>query len=165
MLFYYLNKINSDTGLTYLVIRTIIIYVYAIFLIRIGNKRFHFETPFDFILIIIIGAVLSRAINGPSTLVAAIVGSFFLILLHWLFALASFKNHSFGKIVKGKSDILIKNGVLNWSNLKKNQITEEDLREMCRQKLNHDHLEKIKEARLERTGRMSFITNKKPSPH
>lgn len=157
MFFDYLDKINSDPGITYLIIRSIIIYIYAVFLIRLGNKRFHFETAIDFILIIIIGSVISRAINGSSTLLAAMVGGFILTLLHWIFALAAFKSHKFGKIVKGSPLLLIENGVLNWPNLKKSQITETDLRETCREKLNHDQLEKIKEARLERTGKISFI--------
>ncbi len=159
MFFYFLIKINSDPNIFYILIRTLIIYVYAIFLIRIGNKRFNFQTSFDVVLIIIIGAVLSRAINGSSTLLAAITGSSLLVFLHWLFARASFYSREFGRLVKGNYEILIKDGELIWDVMEKNQVTEEDLREMIREKLNHNNLEHVKEARLERTGRISFINN------
>lgn len=157
MFFDFLNKINSDLSIHYIFLRTVIIYIYAIFLIRLGNKRFHFETAFDFILIIITAAVLSRAINGSSSLIAALIGSTTLIVLHWLFAKFSFYSHIFGKLIKGKSYILIQDGKLHWENLKRNQITQEDLLELCREKLHHANFEKIKEARLERSGKISFI--------
>ncbi|AHE65871.1 hypothetical protein Loa_00282 [Legionella oakridgensis ATCC 33761 = DSM 21215] len=93
MWLYYLDKINSSMDIMYVLLRTVIIYIYAVFLIRVGNKRFNFETTIDFVLIIIIGAVLSRTINGPSTLMQAISGSTLLIFLHWLFARFSFNYH------------------------------------------------------------------------
>ena len=159
MHFYFLDQINSDKSILYILIRTIIIYAYAIFLIRIGNKRFNFQTSFDFVLIIMIGAVLSRAINGSSTLLEAIEGSSLLVFLHWLFAKAAFYSHKFGRLVKGDSDVVVKDGKLIWDIMKKNQVTEEDLREMIREKLHANDFEQIKEARLERTGSISFIKN------
>jgi len=44
--------------------------------------------------------------------------------------------------------------------LKRHQVTEEDLRQVFREKLNASDLTTVKEARLERTGRISFITYK-----
>lgn len=153
----FLYKVNADKDIVYLLIRTVIIYVYAIFLLRLGNKRFNFETAFDLILTIIIGAVLSRAINGPSTLLGAIAGSAMLIFLHWLLAKAAYHSHNFGKLVKGEPEIIIRDGKLNWKVLQKNQVTEADLNEMIREKLNHDKLEDVREARLERSGKISSL--------
>ncbi|KGP62470.1 membrane protein [Legionella norrlandica] len=161
MLTYYLNKINSDPNILYILIRTFITYVFAISAIRVANTRFNFKTPFDYIFIIVIGAVLSRAINGTSTLFSALAGSSLLIFLHWLFAICSFYSHGFGKLVKGRSVILIQNGQLIWDALKRSQVTEEDLRQAAREKLNESDLAKVKEARLERTGSISFIIFKK----
>lgn len=157
MIFDYLNKLNSAHGLIYVSLRAIIIYVYAIFLFRIGNKRYHLETTFDFILILIIGSILSRAINGSSTLLQAIASSLVLIFLHYFFCIVTYNSHCLGKMIKGPSFLLIKDGKLNKKALQSNNITEQDLREVCREKLHHDDLQKIKEARLERTGRISFI--------
>ncbi|KTD65619.1 hypothetical protein Lsan_0773 [Legionella santicrucis] len=159
MLYFYLSKINSDHNLIYIIIRTIIIYIYAIFLIRIGNRRFNLQTSFDFVLVIIMGSVLSRAVNGSSTLVASMAGSGVIIFLHWLFAFGAFQHHKIGILLKGKPIIVIKDGEIDWNVLKRNQITEEDLRESLRQALHHDELHNVKEARLERTGQLSFILN------
>ena len=156
MLHNILVNINSDRTIPFEVIRAIIIYIYAIFLIRISDKRFHFETTIDFILVIIIGSIFGRAVNGSSSLLEAMITTALLFFLHWLFAFFSFRHHSFGLLIKGKPEVLIHEGQILWENLKKNQITEEDLREMCREKLNHDMLNQIKIARLERTGKISF---------
>lgn len=56
--------------------------------------------------------------------------------------------------------LLIQDGQLIWSALKRHQVTEEDLRQVFREKLNASDLTTVKEARLERTGRISFITYK-----
>lgn len=151
-----LVKINSDHSLFYIGIRTVLIYIYAIFLFRIGNKRFNLGTAFDFIFVIITGAVLSRSINGNSTLLQAMLGSFILVFFHWVFAIISFHSSKFGNLVKGQSILIIENGALNKKNLQKNQITQHDLKETCRETMHHDDLSKIKEARLERTGKITF---------
>ncbi|HIG0327525.1 TPA: hypothetical protein ACX87D_001407 [Legionella pneumophila] len=44
--------------------------------------------------------------------------------------------------------------------MKSHQVTEEDLRQIFREKLNESDLTTVKEARLKRTGHISFITYK-----
>lgn len=154
---YYLNKINSDAGLAYTLIRTIVVYIYAIVVLRLGNKRFRYGTPFDFVLIIIVGAVLGRTIYAGTTLVATLGASTLLILLHWVFAVISYHSHRFGALVKGRSQILMRNGSIDWDMMKKNQITKEDLLESCREQLHTSDLTQVKEAHLERSGRISFL--------
>ncbi|ETO94352.1 YetF domain-containing protein, partial [Legionella oakridgensis] len=65
--------------------------------------------------------------------------------------------HKFGKLVKGRPTILVKDGEIIWEALEKNQVSKDDLLEMVRDKLHMMHLNQIKEARLERTDKISFI--------
>jgi uncharacterized membrane protein YcaP (DUF421 family) len=88
-----------------------------------------------------------------------VAASGLMIFLHWLFALGAFQHHKIGKLLKGSPAIVIKNGLIDWDVLRKNQITKEDLRESLREVLHHDNLHNVKEARLERTGKLSFILN------
>lgn len=159
----YLDKINTDQHIVYTVIRTIITYVYAVILIRIGNKRYQLRTPIDYILIVILGAVLGRTIYGGASLLSTLVASFVLVLLHWIFAVICFQSQRMGRIFKGTSVFIIKDNQLNWKTMKKYQITEHDLLEECRQQLNVNDLRLIKEAILERTGKISFILKKTKS--
>ena len=152
-----LEAINSSSDILYVIIRTFIIYIYAVILIRLGNSRFNFKTTFDYVLIITIGSLLARAINGSSSLLAAIAGSFLLVLLHWLFAMTSYYVPWFGKLVKGRGEVLIKDGQFVLPVMKQHAITEHDLLEVVREKVHENKIDNISEARIERTGRITFV--------
>ncbi|HHS8495036.1 TPA: YetF domain-containing protein, partial [Legionella anisa] len=64
-------------------------------------------------------------------------------------------------LIKGRPRILIKDGKIIWDVLEENQISKEDLLEIIRDKLKTDDLDQIKEAYLERTGKISFIIKNK----
>jgi len=157
MIGYYLENINFSTDLIYIAIRTCIIYFYAVFLLRYGNSRLNFKTSVDFVFIITIGSVLARAINGSSTLLAAVTGTSILVGLHWLLALACYHFPRLGNLIKGNYSVLIKNGQIIRETMKKNSITEDDVMEIVREKLHSANLNNINEARIERTGRVTFI--------
>lgn len=156
----FLNNVNTGNDLIYVLIRTTVVYLYAILALRLGSKRFHNETPFDFTLVIIIGAILGRTIYGGASLIATLCSATLLIGLHWLFAVCSFHSHRFGVWVKGRSQILIQNGELDWKTLKQNQISYEDLLESFRERLHIDDFKQVQEARLERSGKISFLLKK-----
>lgn len=156
-MFDYLNKINSDHSIIFMLIRTFIIYIYAIFLIRVGNKRFSFKTNFDYIMIVIAASVLSRCINGSAYLTDTMLNAGFLFFLHWVFAQQAYYSHRFGQIIKGHPILIIQNGQLLFENLKQNQITIEDLKAVLRERLGLENLDAIETAYLERTGKISLI--------
>jgi uncharacterized membrane protein YcaP (DUF421 family) len=63
------------------------IYIAALLMIRIGEKRFLSKnTVFDVILGIILGSVLSRAINHSAPILPTIGASLMLVALHWRLA-------------------------------------------------------------------------------
>jgi uncharacterized membrane protein YcaP (DUF421 family) len=158
----YVKKINSDSAVQYTIIRTIITYVYAIFLLRISKIRFKLDTPFDFVLIIILGAVLGRTIYGGASLLSTMIASFLLIFLHFLFATLSLKHIPYGKLLKGEAKYLIKNNKLLFEEMRTNRITLEDLREECRLQLHTNDLFAVEEAYLERNGKISFVRKNEP---
>lgn len=152
----FLLQVDTSSGLLFVIIRCIIVYIYAIALVRLTN-RFHLETTFDFVVIVIIGAVLGRTIYSGTSLISTIVASFVLILLHKLFAILSFHSDFFGRMVKGKSIILFKNGLPDTEQMRKTQVTEADILESCRKQLHVNDLNSVKEVRLERSGSLSLI--------
>ncbi|GGI93155.1 DUF421 domain-containing protein [Legionella impletisoli] len=133
-----------------------IIFMYAIFLLRIANTRIHLKRPFDFVIIILIGSLLSRTINGGASLIPTLCTTFVLIMLHKIFSLLSFHSDSLGNVLKGKSSLLIENGEINWKQMEESKITKEDLLEEVR-KNNMLEIKKIKKAYLERDGNISVI--------
>ena len=139
-------------------IRGIIVFVATLVMVRISSKRSLAEkTAFDAALIIIIASVLSRAINGSAPFVPTLVVGFVLVFLHRLLALGAYASHTFGILVKGKPVVIVENGRINQRNMRANQITEHDLQEDMRLDAEIDDVNKIKVARVERSGDISFI--------
>ncbi len=135
---------------------SLIVFIYAIFLLRIAKKRMRLKTPFDFVLIILISSLLSRTINGNASLIPTFFTTFILVMLHQLFSVISYHSDWIGDVLKGKAQLLIENGQFDWKKMKESKITEEDVVEEAR-KNNIIDLKKIKKSYLERDGNISFI--------
>ena len=82
---------------------------------------------------------------------------FVLVLLHRLFGLAAYYSHSFGILVKGEPAVLVANGRLQRKNMLWNHISKHDLEEDMRLDAKTEDLSRIKVARVERSGDISFI--------
>ena len=99
--------------------RALVIYIIAILYVRLSGKRaFGRISTFDNIIVITLGAMLSRAIVGISPFVHVVASTLVLIMFHRFIAWITQKSHLVGKLVKGKPDSLFKKGELNEKNLK-----------------------------------------------
>jgi len=84
-------------------LRGIIVFLVTLATIRLGHKRsLSRKTPFHAVLLVILAAVLSRAINGSAAFFATLGGGVVLVLLHRVFAFLTFYSHRFGILVKGR---------------------------------------------------------------
>lgn len=141
-------------------LRGAIIFVTTLVMVRLGNKRSLSEkSAFDAVLLVILASILSRAINGTATFFATIGGSLVLVLLHRLFGIFAYASPAFRRLIKGDPEELVRDGRLIRAALRKHQITEEDVREDLRLDAKVDELSKVRVARLECSGDLSFITN------
>src|SRR5678815_2080289 len=74
---------NQDLDVVQMGIRAIVIFFIALVLIRFtGMRVFGIETAFDTCIIIMLGAVLTRAIVGASPFIPTIVASLALVTVH-----------------------------------------------------------------------------------
>jgi uncharacterized membrane protein YcaP (DUF421 family) len=139
-------------------LRALIVFVTTLIMVRLASKRSLAEkTAFDAVLVVIVGSMLARAINGSAPFFATLAGGFVLVLIHRLFGLTAYFSHAFGILVKGKSAVLVRNGTLQRKNMLWNQISEHDLQEDMRLEAKTEDLSQIKMARVERSGDISFI--------
>jgi len=139
-------------------IRGIIIFVFTLIMVRMSARRsLARRTVFDSIFLVILASVLARAINGSSDLLPTIGGGFVMVAFHRLLAWIAFYSHGFGNLIKGPEKMLIHDGVLVPTALRANHITHHDLKEDLRLGLHIEDLSLIKDARLERSGGISFI--------
>jgi uncharacterized membrane protein YcaP (DUF421 family) len=139
-------------------IRGVIVFVATLIMVRLSSKRSLAEkTAFDAVLIVIIASVLSRAINGSAPFFPTLLVGFVLVVLHRLFAVGAYFSHAFGILIKGNAVVLVENGKLQRRIMRLNHISEHDLEEDMRLDAGTEDLSKIKVARVERSGDISFI--------
>jgi len=168
---HYMNTFSQSIGallglgvepkeLTFLQVslRGVIVFIVTLVMVRLSSKRSLAEkTAFDAALIVIIASVLARAINGSAPFFPTLGIGFILVLLHRLLGLAAYYSHGFGILIKGKPAVLVQNGRLQRKNMRLNHISEHDLEEDMRLDAATEDLSKIKIARIERSGDISFI--------
>jgi uncharacterized membrane protein YcaP (DUF421 family) len=142
-------------------LRCFVIFVVGLALVRIGDRRSLAEkTAFDAIFIVLLGSMLSRAINGTAPFFITIAGAIALMVIHRIFAVGAFKSHWFGKIIKGMPVTLVRNGEIDWANMKHNLVSKHDFEEDLHLDAKTDDVSTIQIARLERSGDISFIKKK-----
>ena len=139
-------------------LRGIVVFVATLMMVRLGHKRSLAQrTPFDAVLLVILASVLSRAINGSAAFFASIGGGVVLVLLHRLFAHLAYFWHGFGILVKGKPDVIVRDGQCDFRMMRRNHVSIHDLEEDMLLEAHTDDLSQIRLARVERSGEISFI--------
>src|SRR5438309_9516047 len=114
-------------------LRGIIVFLATLMMIRLGHKRsLARKTAFDAVLIVILASVLSRAINGSAAFFATLGGSVVIVLVHRLFAFIAYHSHTFGCLLKGRPEVILENGDVIWSTMRRNHISAHDLEEYMR---------------------------------
>lgn len=157
MSFKYLNEILDYS----LYLRGVIITIYAIILFRTNSARLYgSHSPLDFIIYIILGAILGEAIVNNIPLISSMIVCTLIIAIHRFLAYLSFKSHRVGKYIKGEKLCIIKNGKYIQKNLRCCQMTTNDVLQALRIQHGVEDLDLIKKAILERGGQISFILKK-----
>src|SRR6266480_5569431 len=148
----------KDLTFVQISLRGIIVFLVTLTTMRLGHKRsLSRKTPFDAVLLVILAAVLSRAINGSAAFFATLGGGVVLVVVHRLFAFLTFYSHGFGILVKGKPDVVVHDGQCDLATMRRNHVSMHDLDEDMRLSAHLDDLSKIRLARVERSGDISFI--------
>jgi uncharacterized membrane protein YcaP (DUF421 family) len=139
-------------------LRGVVVFLVTLITVRLGHKRsLSRKTPFDAVLLVILASVLSRAINGSAAFFATLGGGVVLVLLHRVFAFLTFYSHRFGILVKGRPDVIVRDGECDMAMMWRNHVSTHDLDEDMRLSAHTDDLSDIRIARVERSGDISFI--------
>lgn len=148
----------EELSTLHILVRCLVVYILGIALVRLGNKRFIGKmSAFDIILAIIIGSLLSRSITEKDLFLEILAACLLLILMHRLFSLAAAQSDFFGNWIKGHSRLIVEDGEILWDAMNKSNLSKKDLLETLRLNAKITEVEKVKMARLERNGDISFI--------
>jgi uncharacterized membrane protein YcaP (DUF421 family) len=139
-------------------LRSIVVFVIALALIRVSGRRsFGQRSPFDLVVVILLGATLSRAIVGASPFVATVVASFVIVACHRMLAWACMRSRRFERLVGGVERELFSNGAFNAREMHAALMTRTDIEETVRQKTGSRSMDNVAAAILERNGEVSVI--------
>jgi uncharacterized membrane protein YcaP (DUF421 family) len=138
-------------------LRGVIVLLFTLLIIRLGDKRsLSKKSAFDAALLIILASVLARAINGSAAFFATLGGSAVIVGLHRILAYASCRSDALRRLIKGKPNELVRNGAFIRRNMRHDHVDDDDVLEDLRLDGEED-LTKVKVARLECSGDISFI--------
>lgn len=149
---------GSDLELRHMVWRTAIVFALAVTIARLGARRFlGHNAGFDIVVLVMLGSVLSRGINGEAAFLPTLGASVLLVALHHMLSAMAFNWHWFSQLVKGRPHVLVRKGELVREELARCKITQDDLDENLRLHGNADRIADVAEARLERNGAVSVV--------
>src|SRR5207253_4160111 len=123
----------KDLTLGQISLRGVIVFLVTLVTMRLGHKRsLSRKTPFDAVLLVILAAVLSRAINGSAAFFATLGGGVGLVILHRIFAHLAYYSHGFGILVKGRHDTTVRDRECDFHMMRRNHVSIHDLQEDMR---------------------------------
>ena len=148
----------KDLSFVQVSLRGVIVFIAALAMLRVGNKRFLAKmSAFDAILGFILASMLARAVNGSSAFFPTLGGGFVLVGVHRLIARLAIRWAGFGKLVKGGAEAIVRDGKLDRKTMGRVEISEDDLLEEARLNGPVMSVADIQLATLERNGQVSII--------
>lgn len=148
-----------------LVSRCVIIYIIVLIIFRLMGKRQLGELqPFEFVITLIIADLATMPMGDTGIpLIHGIVPLITLLFLHFCISILTRKSLFFRKLISGKPVIIINPNGIDYENLKKLNLTLNDLQESLRN-LNFYCFDDIEYAIVETNGKISVIPKVASTP-
>jgi len=138
--------------------RGIVVFFLALLLIRLSGRRsFGIHTALDNIIVILLGATLSRGIVGASPFLATIITCTIITALHRLFGWLMVRRAKLANFIEGDKITLFEKGRFIKENMDRALVSQADVMQGIRRTAVTDKLEQIEAAYLERSGEISAV--------
>jgi len=143
------------------ILRPIIVYMFLVVSLRLSGKRELVQlNPFDLVVLLTLSNTVQNAIIGDDNSVSGgLIGATSLLLINYLVVRFLYSHNKLEQIVEGQPDVLIENGKVRASRLKKELITTAQL-EAAARKQGFDSLADVDKCILEPSGTLSFVAKK-----
>ncbi|HET6255259.1 MAG TPA: YetF domain-containing protein [Puia sp.] len=149
---------GKDLNSLQMVCRAVGCFFITLALIRIaGVRTFGRKTAFDNVITIMLGSIFSRVIVGASPFIPTALACLAFVLVHLALGWITVRSDLIGRLVKGEKSVLYADGRKEEKNMRKAMISEKDLVESVRLRINSDDLEQVREIIIERNGEVSVI--------
>jgi len=160
--FYDALEINQSNIIrfSHMLLRAFILYVTNFLLIRFNKRFMGIRTPFNFVLFVMLGSISAVAITEHAPFLPILGIILLLILFNRTISFFEFHFPAFERLFKGEIVELIKDGEIQWNNMKKNSITKRELLNELQSRLHTRSLSEISSAFLASDGEINFIKKK-----
>ena len=144
------------------VLRATAIYALVMVLVRVSGKRAVGQfTPFDLVLLILIGNAVQNGINGgDNSLTGAALMATTLIALNYTVAFVTSRSRRAERLVEGEPVVLARDGKVFDHVLRRELVSPSDFREALRMNSIEDVAE-VELALLETNGHISVVPRKR----
>lgn len=138
-------------------VRTILVYLFLITLLRIAGKRtLGAFNSFDLVVLLLLSNTVQNAIIGnDNSLLGGLFGAVVLIAFNYLVVLFLYRNHKVEHRLEGGATLLIRHGKYVEENMRKQLITHSELQAAARRQGIYK-MSEICTARLEVGGAVTF---------
>jgi uncharacterized membrane protein YcaP (DUF421 family) len=146
------------------ILRPVAVYIFLIVGLRLSGKRELVQlNPFDLVVLLTLSNTVQNAIIGDdNTVTGGIIGATSLLVVNYLVVRFLYKHRKLDQLVEGKADVLVEDGKVRTSNLKRELITMAQL-EAAARKQGFENIGEVQQCILEPGGTITFI-GKKPAP-
>ena len=142
-----------------IVTHTAAIYLLLLLIFRIAGRRTLAETTtFDLVLLLIIGDTTQQALVGDDdTVTGALVAVLSVVSLDMTMTYLKKAFPAFDHLLEGKPVLLVSEGKLQHAAIRANGLDEHDLEEAARLSHGLEDMEDVRQATLERDGKISIV--------
>lgn len=112
-----------------LVLRAFIVYGFLLLALRLTGKRQIGQlAPFDLVLLLVLSNSVQNSMNGgDNSITAGILTAATLLLLNGLIGWFTYRSKKFERIIEGRPELLIHNGILFPEILEQERLTHHEL--------------------------------------
>lgn len=116
------------------ILRAVVVYALVLVLMRLSGKRAVGQfTPFDLVLLILIGNAVQNGINGgDNSLTGAAIMASTLMVLNYAMAMLISRHHRAERMIEGAPVVLARDGKVFPRVLRRELVSEEDFKEALR---------------------------------
>ena len=150
---------SDDLDAMSMVIRALLVFVATLTFLRIAGRRsFGQGSAFDLCLMVLLGAVLSRAVVGASAMIPTMCAGATIVILHRLLAMILMRWPALDNLISGRERQLVREGKTDEEQMRSGLISHTDLQIALRKKGGGIGLNEVSSAVLERNGEISIQT-------
>src|SRR5215216_346456 len=141
-----------------IVLRAVVLYVFIVFVMRvIGRRELSSMTPFDLVLLIILGDAIQQGLTQDDySVTGAMLAVATMATMQVFTSYLSFRSQKARRVLEGEPIVVIERGKLVDHNLERERMTADEVAEEMRQQ-QIPSLDQVEWGILEANGSISFI--------